>query len=205
MVSADMEIFKQLSEKFSLIRLKGKRPIEDEWQRYCHHRREFDQIGFQHGDNAGIACGPASGVIVLDIDDLELYDKTAFKRGWSLPETRVHLTGSDNFHIFYRYPDDMALGNKSFKGLGFDIRGVGGQVVAPGSIHPDTGKPYTIEKDVPLADCPHWLIDLYSDQPVNGDGTHYGIDADSILKGIPKGGRDEGLFRYACKLRAERL
>ena len=46
------------------------------------------------------------------------------------------------------------------KAMGFDIRGTGGQVVAPGSVHPDTGKFYTIHNEGEIAPAPQWLLDL---------------------------------------------
>ncbi len=44
--------------------------------------------------------------------------------------------------------------------MGFDVRGHGGQVVAPGSVHPDTGKKYKILNDRPMAKAPQWLLEF---------------------------------------------
>ena len=64
-----MNCYQKLSQGgFSLIRLSGKRPIEIDWTQYCEKHRTYDEIGFQPGDNAGIACGPVSNVIVIDVD-----------------------------------------------------------------------------------------------------------------------------------------
>ena len=46
---------------------KYKGPVENGWQRWCREKRPFDQANFST-DRAGIACGPASGVLVLDVD-----------------------------------------------------------------------------------------------------------------------------------------
>ena len=61
--SPRLDTFRELIDQrgFSLIRLKGKTPVESRWQKWCSTQREFDDIGFQPGENAGIACGPASG------------------------------------------------------------------------------------------------------------------------------------------------
>lgn len=196
------EIWRELARDYSLIRLNGKIPIEKEWQQWCHTKRPFESIGVCKGDNVGIACGPASGIIVLDIDEPELFERTCKSRRWTVPITRSHKTGSGKFHALYRYPSDRVYGNKGLKEkYGFDVRGVGGQIVAPGSIHPDTGKPYTIINDGPLEDPPDWLLNLYSTEPSNGSSA--GMDVDSILSGVPKGERDETLFRYACRLRQQ--
>jgi hypothetical protein len=41
----------------------------------------------------------------------------------------------------------------------FDIKGIGGYVVAPGSIHPN-GNMYFIEKNIPMLNAPNWVLDL---------------------------------------------
>ncbi|MBD3337822.1 MAG: AAA family ATPase, partial [Candidatus Lokiarchaeota archaeon] len=61
-------------------------------------------------------------------------------------------------------------GNKSCKKKGFDIRGLGGQVVAPGSIHPDNGECYEILNNEDIAPAPSWLLELYE----NGKDTSKG-------------------------------
>ena len=150
---------------FSLILLDGKVPIEKGWQRFCEEKRTLSKSK-RDGHNIGIACGPASGCIVLDVDDPEKFKETCEKNGWLSPETRTHETGRGLPHYFFEYPQDgRDYGNKSCKSMGFDIRGKGGQVVAPGSIHPDTGKPYRVRKDVPMAPAPDWMLSLYTEKP----------------------------------------
>ena len=151
---------------FSLILLKGKVPFEKGWQRYCTEKRTLS-LNNLNDHNVGVACGPASGCLVLDVDDLAAFSATCEKNGWQVPQTFTVETGSGLFHHYFRYPQGKEdFGNKAFKKMGFDIRGKGGQVVAPGSIHPDTGKPYKIVKDLPMAPAPAWVIGLYDkDQP----------------------------------------
>ncbi len=159
------EIFRKLIDKygFSLIRLNGKRPIEQGWTRYCNEKRLFQQIGFEPGDNAGICCGPASGIIVIDIDDETAFSSYCRNNNYELPETFTVKTGSGKRHLYYRYPQDgKSYRNRSLRNNGFDIRADGGMVVAPGAIHPVTRHPYVIEKDLPIADAPEWLQKLSS-------------------------------------------
>jgi hypothetical protein len=203
MAQPDTELFRQLSEQYSLIRVKGKIPIEKEWQNYCHQKRTFEEIGFLPGENAGIACGPASGVLVVDVDDPVLFEKISNKRHWDMPITRCHETGSGKFHFLYKYPAERIYNNKSCQSLGFDVRGVGGQVVAPGSIHPDTGLLYSVAHNGPVAEAPKWLIDLYSTEPADWAGPR--VDPVVILGGVGKGQRDEDLFSYACQLRRKEV
>lgn len=64
-----IEKYRELAEHYSIIRLRGKDPVEPRWKPWQQTRRPFDRIGFRPWDNAGIVCGPVSGLIVLDIDE----------------------------------------------------------------------------------------------------------------------------------------
>lgn len=222
MTETRIEAFRKLSERYSLIRLKGKVPIETQWQQHCHKKRFFDEIGFKPDDNAGIACGPASSIIVVDIDDEELFKRMCEDKTWETPLTRTIRTGSGKRHLHYRYPDNgRTYGNRSFKGPDgrsiFDVRGCGGQIVAPGSIHPDTGRLYYLENDIEPAEAPKWLLDeaLKEDEPCS-DGRvqeprvlpEVTIEAlgippaalELIKEGKPKGERSEAIMTVLCSL-----
>jgi putative DNA primase/helicase len=197
------EFVKLIAENFRLTRLKGKTPIEPGWQKFG--KREFDQIGFLQGENAGILC---SDMIVIDIDDPVLFEKTCKEKGWNLPETRRHRTGKGLQHLLYKAPKDgNRYGNRVLnKKFGFDIRGDGGVIVAPGSIHPETGEPYTVESDVPIAEAPEWLLKLALGNVSTSEGSPQPLsDASDVLKGVPEGERDAALLRYAAQLRAKGL
>jgi len=151
-----------LSNAFSIIQLRGQTKIatEKDWSKYCHVKRTFNKNDFKN-NNAGVACGPASKVIVLDIDDVDLFNAHLKANSLSLPKTFTVKTGGDGLHYYYKYPTDgNEYGNRSCQSEGFDIRGVGGYVVAPGSIHPDTGALYEVAANVDLAPAPQWLLDL---------------------------------------------
>ena len=157
----DHSLFRELAEEFSLVRLIGKDPARAEgegWQQWCREWRPYEEVGFKPWHNAGIACGPASGVIVVDRDDELAFKRLSRERNWNLPETRTHRTGSGKLHFLYRYPDD----GHEYRCRRFrpacDLLAVGGQVVAPGSIHPDTKKPYSILKEIPISPAPQWLL-----------------------------------------------
>ena len=159
-----IETWRRLSNDLSLIPLNGKVPIEKGWERWCLNKRPFKVDDFQ-GHNAGIACGPASNRLVLDVDCPALFEITCLLEGWTVPETFTVTTRRAKRHHYFLYPGNgTSYGNKSFKKYGFDIRGVGGQAVAPGSIHPETGKPYTVKVDRPVVPPPQWLLGLY-DEP----------------------------------------
>jgi hypothetical protein len=208
-MKADTKIFSELSKEFSLIPLKGKKPIEEGWQVYCETSRQFNVDDFK-GLNAGIPCGPGNGILVVDVDDVIEFNKTCKKNSWTLPTTRMHLTGSSKPHYLYQYPKDgRRYGCRAFKENGvsvFDIRGIGGQIVAPGSIHPDTGKPYIIQYDYSIAEPPKWLLDLACQEKTvvetpktrgdcNVDDLQISLAVKELIKnGVPKGQRSEAIF-----------
>lgn len=159
---ANVKLFQELSERFSVIPIKGKIPFEDNWTDACTKKRAFNPKEYRN-KNAGICGGPASGVVVIDVDDPACFKSLRTENGLEVPETFTVRTGN-GYHLYYHYPQDgREYGSKSFKhpifskATIFDIKGCGGMVVAPGSIHPDTGKAYTIEKDIPTAPAPEWL------------------------------------------------
>jgi len=109
--------------------------------------------------NVGILTGKLSGLIVLDVDprhggeaslaQLELqYGK--------LPKTLKVRTGSDGWHYYFRHPGKPTPNRIGFCD-GLDIRGDGGYIVAPSSIH-GSQRPYCWEEaQAEVADMPSWL------------------------------------------------
>lgn len=169
-----IEQYEELSKKFSLIPLNGKIPaVGKGWEKWCVQKREFNPRDFIN-KNAGIACGPASGVIVLDIDIASRFKELRQENEWDVPDTFTVQSQPTKFHLYFQYPHSgHVYGCRSWKETingedhsVFDVRGVGGQVVAPGSIHPDTHKPYCIFKDIPIAECPDWLENYCRNGPV---------------------------------------
>jgi hypothetical protein len=169
--------FKKLVKEtgWGLIPLHGKAPFENNWQKWCEEKRPFIIADYRNGNNAGIPCGPANGIIIFDEDHENKARKWLKAKGHTLPETRTHRTGSGLLHHIYEYPSDNGhqYGNASVADPDgevdpetgkviriFDVKGLGGQVVAPGSIHPDTGEPYTVNQDIPIAPAPVWILDL---------------------------------------------
>ena len=165
MIPPNHEVYQKVEDRFSFSWVPlmmagpnaGKRPVEKDWQRFCEERRPLSAINYQY--NLGITTGRASGIIVLDVDDLKKFHQFCWDNGLEIPETFQVKTGSGGFHYYYRYPSNgNHYGNRSCKKYGFDIRGIGGQVVAPGSVHIKTGNQYEIEKFADIADAPAWLL-----------------------------------------------
>lgn len=165
--------FSMLAQRFSLIplylahenRQMLKCPVDSGWVSSCVYRRMFKIEDFINR-NAGIACGEASRLIVVDVDsprEFKVWCQTndVWKRTL---ETFTVKTGGNGLHLYYQYPNRrISYGCNSVKNSRgksiFDIKGVASQVVSPGSIHPN-GKMYLIERNIPMLDAPDWVLNL---------------------------------------------
>lgn len=111
-----------------------------------------------HGKEAGIAVvlGTISGnVLVVDIDKRSGGLETM--KTLCLPDTFTTKTGGGGFHYFYRYTGALrkAIGTKP----GIDLIADGGYCILPPSIH-ESGQPYEIFKNLPIASAPAWIYNL---------------------------------------------
>jgi hypothetical protein len=123
---------------------------------------------FTESDSIGVQTGQVSGVIVLDVDT----DKGATIPP-NLPATWQANTGSGGHHFFFRYPGHPVHNSRAKIGVGLDIRGEGGYVVAAPSPHP-SGRSYSwapgrAPGEVALADLPADLAFriALADRPAN--------------------------------------
>ena len=84
--------------------------------------------------NIGIATGAVSGIVVLDIDGAEGVAtlQTLIAEYGLLPRTPVVQTAR-GLHFYFKLPQGVSVPCST--GNGLDIRGNGGYVVAPPSIH----------------------------------------------------------------------
>ena len=156
--------------------------------------------------NIGALTGKEVGRVVLDVDFRHAGEDSIVqlvKRHGPLPETQTIRTGN-GLHFEFEYPRDRKeIGSCSKLGglPGLDLRADRAYVVVPPSIHP-TGSAYAVARDVPAAPMPKWLLSLHDaeEDPGNHEPREK-LDTGTILAGVPKGQRDDALFRLACKLR----
>jgi hypothetical protein len=95
----------------------------------------------------GIDCGK-SGLVVLDIDDLQAVPALSGKLGFDPTEddTTIVRTGRGGVHVYYRAGSNEVRNSASKIIQGVDVRGVGGFVVAPPSVH-DNGSVYEFTRN----------------------------------------------------------
>ena len=91
--------------------------------------------------NIGLATGRENGIIVVDPDDEKGEKLLALleEKFGKLPPT-VESTTGEGRHLLFELPEGCGRVPCS-KGDGLDIRGDGGHIIAPPSIHP-SGKTY---------------------------------------------------------------
>ena len=143
-----------LNRGYTPVPLKGKIPQVDKWQTLAGVTRE--QVSKWHKDglleNVGLVCGAASSnIVVLDFDGMAAY--AAFCELFpELVETYTVLSGSGlGKHCYYkvdRLPDGSPKATNTPLG-NIEVCGNGRQVVVVPSIHPKSGKPYTVAKAAP--------------------------------------------------------
>ena len=147
---------------WSFTPLRGKIPRQHGWQRAPRPLWESILQWLRSGHNLGLRTGQVSGGVgVVDIDN------GADVTGLDLPPTVQVRTGSGGTHLYYLA--DAPLRNSVGKiAPHVDFRGDGGQVVFPGSIHPDTKKPYTFTRapwEIALAPLPVWIKERLTPPP----------------------------------------
>lgn len=169
--------------------------------------------------NVGIVTGAASGIVVIDIDlptALVSLDRLIEAE---LPATLTGLTGGGGLHLTYGSRDET-LGNSAGRlpGIGeelpgVDLRGNGGYIVAPPSIHRSGGAYNWLDANGSVAAAPTWLkqpervyvaLDDVAAVQFDGDGTPYGLavlrdELDSI-RAAQVGTRNHQLNRSAFGL-----
>jgi hypothetical protein len=114
--------------------------------------------------NVAIRTGAASGLVVIDIDPDHGGDDTLQQvideRG-ALPAGRTVRTGSEGRHFYFAHPGfDVPNDTGRRLGPGIDIRGDGGYVIAPPSLHVSGGRYAVAAHGGEIARPPGWLTEL---------------------------------------------
>jgi P4 family phage/plasmid primase-like protien len=158
----------------------GKHPIETAWQDTPPMSGADIEALWERRprSNVGIATGTPSGFWVLDVDvtkgGKESLEALVAEHG-KPPATYTIQTGSGGWQFYFALADGQDIRNSNdVKGnKGIDVRGTGGQVVAPPSR--SAKGPYRVAKDVPLVQAPAWLVDLVTKE-VSDTPTTYSAD-----------------------------
>lgn len=157
--------------------------------------------------NIGIATGSKSGglvVIDLDIDENKGLDGYHTLRDWerengALPDTWQSITGRGGNHIFFKTLRQVS--NRTGLLDGVDVRGDGGYIVAPPSVHKN-GKQYQWEQapdEYEIADANEIVFKLLDTKREELTNEFKVPDI------IQDGKRNHTMYKYACSLQAKGL
>jgi hypothetical protein len=179
-----------------------KRPLISDWPRKATcdvetlsvWRHEFPEC------NWGLATGQASGVFVLDVDGEE--GAAAISElvrlhcdDWTNTLTAKTARGK---HLYFRWSADTPIRNSASKlACGLDVRGEGGYVLVPPSVHP-SGAVYCWAgpgAEAQIMSAPGWLREMLAApaQPVNA--------TQEAVGDIPEGQRNTTLTKLAGVMR----
>jgi hypothetical protein len=180
---------------------RGKEPLVA-WQKFQSQRATASQITAWWRTwptaNVGVITGAISRLVVVDLDGPEgLAQREKF------PETAAVRTGR-GLHLYYRHPMGSMVANRVGLLPHVDVRGDGGFVVGPPSIHA-SGAVYTWESlTITLVPLPDWIVTAESVGEARTKKRHNETNPPSPAGAnlIPEGQRRDHLWRLGRSRRA---
>jgi hypothetical protein len=122
------------------------------WRRSARLSFAEAEAHMAKGGNIGVRLRPTD--LVIDVDPRHFAEgddpMARLIAAYDLPEMPFVRTGGGGWHHYLLKPADAEIVNSLSEYLGIEFKSQGRQVVAAGSIHPDTGQPYVLDDD-PLA------------------------------------------------------
>lgn len=160
--------------------------------------------------NWGLATGMPSGVIVIDIDErkggFQSFDEYEQMRRGSgdFGSTLIANTGGGGRHIFLKA--DTVIRNRVNWLPGVDIRADGGYVILAPGTHISGGMYSWANWGMPIMTAPDDF--MYAMKEGGNAGSFdtsiiRDLSVDDFLDGVDEGGRDDTIFRMACRLRRQ--
>ncbi len=157
--------------------------------------------------NWAMPTGPASGVDVLDVDprnggqdSLDGVEDTDGK----LPETPIDLTGGGGLHVLFAHPAGHYVTSRSNAlGPGLDVKGDGGYIVIPPSVHA-SGRPYAWNlsahpDELTLAPWPETLLRRVNGTPTKPESPATITSSSPMLSRPKDAARNDTLWNYAVR------
>jgi hypothetical protein len=144
----------------SVLPCKGKEPALRYWKHLQTQRANRPEI-FKWAEmglfgNVGIIGGAVSGVVMVDLDGLNAVEAFSLTFPHLLNTFSVTSGSGLGAHLYYApevIPPTTRVSGSLYGGI--ELRAHGAYVVAPPSIHPISGKPYTIARALPIMQVPH--------------------------------------------------
>ena len=149
--------------------------------------------------NIAAATGPASGVFVVDVDGIEAESALRVLEAThgALPAT-VEVITARGRHVYFRCPQEPVRNSASKIAEHIDVRGEGGYVLCPPSIHP-SGRKYcwSVDSASSFADAPDWLLAILASRPQKATTSP---EWRALIAGVAEGARDCSVTKLAGHL-----
>ncbi len=190
-----LEALNYSASGFSVIPIRSgdKKPLIEwaEYQKRLPTEAEVRQWWAQWPDaNIGVVTGAISGIVVIDI---EREGSTA-----GLPPTVTSRTGGGGWHLFYKHPGVPVKNSVKSIAAYTDVRGDGGYVVLPPSLH-SSGKKYEWSispRDASFEPLPVWILEKVKSENGWTQKDWEQIAAEPVYEGE----RNNAATQYAGKL-----
>jgi hypothetical protein len=146
--------------------------------------------GLEPHYNIAIATGSVSGIFIVDADgvDAERELRRLEAEHGELPATVEAITARGR-HLYFKMPAVPVRNSAGKIAPGVDVRGDGGYVLAPPSVHP-SGRVYrwSVDSADAIAEAPNWLLVRIAES-TNGNGEAIPPEE---WRALVTGGVDEG-------------
>lgn len=152
----------------------GKHPALTGWQKAASTKEATLRQWWtdQPECNIGIATGPGSDLLIVDIDtrgkdgfaDLKKLDPAGL--GFDGIKTPKARTGSGGGQLYFAWPKCCKLTTGAgIGGKAIDFRGIGGNAIAPGSANNLGEYKWIVSlNDCDKAECPEWLLNFLTEE-----------------------------------------
>lgn len=182
-----------------------KNPWIDSWQLFADRMpTESEQklwLAQKGHGNIGLPMGAASGVVAIDIDSEDPRVHRIVEQ--LLPKSPWRRVGRKGAVLAFRFEGERTFRIKDASGqMLLECLSKGTQIVLPPSIHPDTGKPYTANCDLPevmgsLPALPRNVESLLR-EALKAEGIELSSSGNTkITSFVPAGARDNALVYNA--------
>jgi len=173
---------------------------------------DLDQIAVwdhQH-PNCNVACvarAEENGIWFFETDSKDVLPRMQKDTGQTMPLTFSVRSRPGRGHYYFRHNNASKnlpnLSQTYVIGQDWSVRTNREYVVGPGSIHPDTGQPYTaMNWNTPIAEAPEWLVQWLVSQKIQKQDSTPVDDAVRNAQGlVPRGSIHGWMLSQAGRLR----
>ena len=153
--------------------------------------------------NIGLATGRVSGFFVVDVDghDGEAALRSLEGENGALPQTVEVITGGGGRHLYFSMPSTAIANSVGKIAPHIDIRGDGGYVLAPPSVHP-SGRRYawSVDSASKIAEAPAWLLAKIVDYSTSNGTTSSSEWHRLATDGVAEGARNDSIAKLSGHL-----